>query len=483
MAEEYEIVIGLEVHVHLKTESKLFCGCSTKFGSPPNSQTCPVCLGLPGVLPVLNKKAIELALRAALALNCEIQEYSKFDRKNYFYPDLPKNYQISQYDKPLSLNGYVDRTVDGIKKRIRIKRVHLEEDAGKLVHISASGQIGTAEESLVDLNRTGIPLLEIVSEPDIRSPEEAYEYLGTLKSILQYIDVSDCDMEKGTLRCDANISVRVRGEDKLGEKIEIKNLNSFKNVQKALEYESVRQIHSLKNGEKLVQETRLWNADESITYPMRTKEEAHDYRYFPEPDLMPLNITKEMIEEIKKSLVELPLIREQRFIKEYNLPEYDAKVLTSFKDIADYFELCVSLYNKPKAISNFVMVDLSGLLNLNNIEITQSPIRPGKLVKLIKLIDDGVISSKIAKMVFEEMFSTGEDPELIVKKKGLVQITDEKVITEIVEKVICDNPGIVQEYKSGKEKAIGNLIGQVMKASGGLANPQIVNKILKEKIK
>jgi aspartyl-tRNA(Asn)/glutamyl-tRNA(Gln) amidotransferase subunit B len=481
--EGYEVVIGLEVHVQLKTNSKLFCGCSTKFGSPPNTQTCPVCLGLPGVLPVLNKKAIELAVRAALALNCEIEEYSKFDRKNYFYPDLPKNYQISQYDKPFSKNGYIDIVVNNEKRRIRIKRVHLEEDAGKLVHISASGQIATAEGSLVDLNRTGIPLLEIVSEPDISSPLEAYEYLLALKSILQYIGVSDCDMEKGTLRCDANISVKLKGENKLGEKVEIKNLNSFKNVQKALEYESIRQIDALKNGEKLVQETRLWDANENITYSMRTKEEAHDYRYFPEPDLVPLRLTKEMVEEIKKSLVELPQVREERFVKEYNLPEYDAKVLTSSKDIADYFEKCVSLYNKPKSISNFVMVELLGLLNANNMEILESPIKPESLVKLIKLIDEGVISSKIAKVVFEEMFSTKKDPELIVKEKGLVQITDEKTITQMVEKVIKDNPKIVEEYKGGKEKVLGNLVGQVMKMSNGKANPQIVNKILREKIK
>jgi len=481
--EGYEVVIGLEVHVQLKTNSKLFCGCSTKFGSPPNTQTCPVCLGLPGVLPVLNKKAIELAVRAALALNCEIEEYSKFDRKNYFYPDLPKNYQISQYDKPFSKNGYIDIVVNNEKRRIRIKRVHLEEDAGKLVHISASGQIATAEGSLVDLNRTGIPLLEIVSEPDISSPLEAYEYLLALKSILQYIGVSDCDMEKGTLRCDANISVKLKGENKLGEKVEIKNLNSFKNVQKALEYESIRQIDALKNGEKLVQETRLWDANENITYSMRTKEEAHDYRYFPEPDLVPLRLTKEMVEEIKKSLVELPQVREERFVKEYNLPEYDAKVLTSSKDIADYFEKCVSLYNKPKSISNFVMVELLGLLNANNMEILESPIKPESLVKLIKLIDEGVISSKIAKVVFEEMFYTKKDPELIVKEKGLVQITDEKTITQMVEKVIKDNPKIVEEYKGGKEKVLGNLVGQVMKMSNGKANPQIVNKILREKIK
>ena len=407
---EYEVVIGLEVHVQLKTESKLFCGCSTKFGSEPNSQTCPVCLGLPGVLPVFNKKALEYTVRTALALNCQIQEFSKFDRKNYFYPDLPKNYQISQYDKPFSKSGYIEINVEGKGKKIGITRVHLEEDAGKLVHAGSSGQIGEAKESLVDLNRTGIPLLEIVSEPDIRSPLEAYEYLTTLKSVLQYIGVSDCDMEKGTLRCDANISIREKGQKKFGEKIEIKNLNSFKNVQKSLEYETERQKKALEEGEKLVQETRLWNLDKGVTYSMRSKEEAHDYRYFPEPDLVVFNITKEMTDEIRKGLVELPQYRKERFVREFRIPEYDAGVLTSSKETADYFEECVRFYNSPKAISNYVMVDLMALLKANNLEITDSPVKPENLTKLIKLIDNNTISSKIAKVVFEEMFNTKDDP-------------------------------------------------------------------------
>lgn len=482
MGTDYELVIGLEVHVQLKTNSKLFCGCSTKFGSEPNTQVCPVCLGLPGVLPAANKKAIEYSLRTGLALNCTVQSYSKFDRKHYFYPDLPKNYQISQYDKPFSVNGWIDIKVNNEKKRIGITRAHLEEDAGKLVHTGSTGQIAEAKESYVDLNRTGIPLLEIVSEPDMRTPDEAFEYLTALKSILQYIGVSDCDMEKGSLRCDANVSVRKTGEEKFGTKAEIKNLNSFKNVRDALTYEKVRQIQALENGEKIHQETRLFNADEGITYSMRSKEEAHDYRYFPEPDLLPFNITPEMIEEIKKDLPELPMARKTRFMEKYGLPEYDSEVLTSFKDTADFFEECVKISGSPKLAGNFVMVNLTAMLKENDLDITESPVTPANLAKLIKLIENNTISSKIAKTVFEEMFKTKEDPEAIVKNKGLVQISDDKEIGVLVEKAISENPSIVTEYKSGKEKVIGNLVGCVMKLSQGKANPQAVNRILKEKL-
>ena len=482
MAREYTTVIGLEVHVQLKTDSKLFCGCSTVFGAEQNTHTCPVCLGLPGVLPVANKRAVELTVLTALALNCEIQKYSKFDRKNYFYPDLPKNYQTSQFDKPFSKNGRLEITVDGVKKVIGVTRAHLEEDAGKLVHVGAGGQIGAAEESLVDLNRTGIPLLEIVSEPDMRSPREAYEYLSALKSLIQYIGASDCDMEKGTLRCDANISLMEKGAEKFGEKIEIKNLNSFKNVQKALEFEETRQAQALENGEKLRQETRLFNADLGETVPMRSKEEAHDYRYFPEPDLAAFEFTGAMIEEIRARLVELPSARASRFVSQHGLPEYDAGVLTASKDTADYFEECVKLLNKPKAVSNYVMTELGGLLNENKTGIKDSPVTPDSLTKLIRLVDGGIISSKMAKTVFVEMFATKADPETIVKNKGLVQISDEGAIVQVVEKVLADNPKAVQDFKDGNERAIGSLVGQVMKATGGKANPAVVNKILKEKL-
>ena len=482
MSKEYTTVIGLEVHVQLKTESKLFCGCSTGFGAEQNTHTCPVCLGLPGVLPVANKKAVELTVLTALALNCEIQQYSKFDRKNYFYPDLPKNFQTSQFDKPFSKNGRLEITVGGVKKVIGVTRAHLEEDAGKLVHVGAGGQIGAAEESLVDLNRTGIPLLEIVSEPDMRSPLEAYEYLLALKSLIQYIGASDCDMEKGTLRCDANVSLMEKGADKFGEKIEIKNLNSFKNVQKALEFEVARQTLALESSEKLRQETRLFNADLGETVPMRSKEEAHDYRYFPEPDLVAFEFTEEMIENIRKQLVELPSARAGRFIAGYGLPEYDAGVLTASKDTADYFEKCVKLLNKPKAISNFVMTELGGMLNEKKLEIKDSPVSPENLVKLVKLVDGGTISSKMAKSVFAEMFASGDDPETIVKKNGLVQISDEGAIALVVDKVLAENAKAVQDFKSGNERAIGSLVGQVMKATGGKANPAVVNKLLKEKL-
>ena len=480
---KYETIIGLEVHVQLKTATKLFCGCSTKFGAEANTQTCPVCEGLPGVLPVLNKKAVEFAVRTGLALNFRINEYAQFDRKNYFYPDLPKGYQVSQKDRPFCEHGKLEISINGVKKVIGITRAHLEEDAGKLIHAGASGQIGDAEISLVDLNRTCVPLLEIVSEPDLRSSEEAYEYLSTLKSILQYIGVSDCDMEKGSLRCDANISLRPFGQKEFNPKVEIKNLNSFKNVKDALDYETARQTECLDTGEKTFQETRLFTADKGTTTPMRSKEESNDYRYFPEPDLVLNHITKEMIEEIRKTVVELPTARRERFVTAYGLPEYDARVLTASKAFADYFEVCAGLNKNYKAVSNLVMGDLMGFLKAANLDITESPVKPENLVKLVKLIDDSVVSSKIAKVVFEDMFKEGADPEVVVKQKGLVQITDEGSIGAIVDKVLVDNPAIVAEYKSGKDKVIGNLVGKVMKESAGKANPGLVNKILKEKLK
>jgi len=479
---KYETIIGLEVHVQLKTATKLFCGCSTKFGAEPNTQTCPVCEGLPGVLPVLNKKAVELAIRTGLALNFKINEYAQFDRKNYFYPDLPKGYQVSQKDRPFCEHGKLEIEVNGVKKVIGITRAHLEEDAGKLIHAGASGQIGDAEISLVDLNRTCVPLLEIVSEPELRSPEEAYEYLVGIKSILQYIGVSDCDMEKGSLRCDANISLRPFGQKEFNPKVEIKNLNSFKHVKDALDYETARQTECLDTGEKTFQETRLFTAEKGVTTPMRSKEESNDYRYFPEPDLVLNHITPEIIEEVRKTLVELPAVRRERFITAYGLPEYDAGVLTASKDFADYFETCTALNKNYKAISNFVMGDLMGALKAAGLEITESPVKPENLVKLVKLIDANVVSSKIAKVVFEDMFKEGADPETVVKQKGLVQITDEGAVGKVVDKVLLDNPVIVAEYKSGKDKVIGNLVGKVMKESAGKANPGLVNKILKEKL-
>ncbi|TYP56181.1 Asp-tRNA(Asn)/Glu-tRNA(Gln) amidotransferase subunit GatB [Thermosediminibacter litoriperuensis] len=471
---EFETVIGLEVHVELLTKSKIFCGCTTEFGGEVNTHCCPVCLGMPGVLPVANKKAVEYAIKAALALNCEIAEFSKFDRKNYFYPDLPKAYQISQYDLPLARKGYIEIEVDGGVKRIGINRVHLEEDAGKLVHEEGKGY------SLVDLNRTGVPLIEIVSEPDIRTPEEAWLYLNKLKTILQYIEVSDCKMEEGSLRCDTNISLRPKGSDKFGTKVELKNLGSFRAVRRSLEYEERRQREILEQGGAIVQETRRWDEARGITIPLRSKEEAHDYRYFPDPDLVPIVIDREWVEELKSGLPELPDARKKRYVEEYGLPAYDAEVITASKALADFFEKCVSQYHDPKTVSNWVMSEMLGILNETGREIDEVPFEPEHLVKMLKMIDDGTISGKIAKEVFREMFDTGKDPEAIVREKGLVQISNEKELEKIAKKVIEENPKSVEDYRNGKEKAIGFLVGQVMKETRGKANPQLVNKILKE---
>ncbi|ADL07429.1 Asp-tRNA(Asn)/Glu-tRNA(Gln) amidotransferase subunit GatB [Thermosediminibacter oceani] len=474
---EFETVIGLEVHVELHTKSKIFCGCTTEFGGEVNTHCCPVCLGMPGVLPVTNKKAVEYAIKAALALNCEIAEFSKFDRKNYFYPDLPKAYQISQYDLPLARNGYIEIEVDGKVKRIGINRVHLEEDAGKLVHEEGKSY------SLVDLNRTGVPLIEIVSEPDIRSPEEAWLYLNKLKTILQYIEVSDCKMEEGSLRCDTNISIRPKGSDRFGTKVELKNLGSFRAVRRSLEYEEKRQREILEQGGAIVQETRRWDEARGITISLRSKEEAHDYRYFPDPDLVPIVIEREWVEKLKSELPELPDARKKRYVEEYGLPAYDAEVITASKALANFFEQCVSLYHDPKTISNWVMSEMMGILNETGREVEDIPLGPEHLVKMLKMIDDGTISGKIAKEVFREMFDTGKDPEAIVKEKGLVQISDEAELEKVARKVIEENPKSVEDYRNGKEKAIGFLVGQVMKETRGKANPQLVNKILKELLK
>lgn len=473
---EYEVVIGLEVHAELLTDSKIFCSCTTEFGGAPNTHCCPVCLGLPGVLPVANKKAVELAVKAALALNCEIAGYSKFDRKNYFYPDLPKAYQISQYDLPLAVNGYVDiETEEGVK-RIGIKRVHMEEDAGKLVHSEAG------DYSLVDYNRTGVPLIEIVSEPDIRSSEEARLYLNKLKSILQYTEVSDCKMQEGSLRCDANISLRPKGSGEFGTKTELKNMNSFKAVQKALDYEIERQRKVLERGESVIQETRRWDESRGITVSMRSKEEAHDYRYFPEPDLPPVVIDREFVERIRASIPELSHERKRRYINEYGLPEYDAGVLTDSKKLSDFFEECVRKYPNAKVVSNWIMGELLGALNAEDKEIEDTPLTPDHLVEMFTLMDKGTISGKIAKTVFKEMFETGKKPAKIVEEKGLVQISDEGELEKIIDKVIQENPQSVEDYRNGKEKALGFLVGQVMKHTKGKANPQLVNKLLKGKL-
>jgi len=476
---EYETIIGLEVHVQLKTKSKLFCGCSTEFGALPNTHACPVCTGMPGILPVLNKKAVEYGIKSALALNCEVASCSIFARKNYFYPDLPKNYQISQYEEPLAKNGYLEIGTNSGRRKVGITRINLEEDAGKLLHDIGSREI---DGSLVDFNRCGVPLLEIVSSPEINNHEEAYSYLTTLKSVLKYLEVSDCDMEKGSLRCDANVSVRIVGEKELGVKAEVKNMNSFRAIQKALQYEVKRQIKALESGERIVQETRLWDEKRESTYPMRSKEEAHDYRYFPEPDLLPLVVDKRWIEEIRNTIPELPDRRRERFIREYGLSEYDAGVLTAEKPLADYFEQVVRLYDNAKAVTNWVMVELLGRLNAANREIEESPVSPGQLAELLKLIEKGTISGKIAKTVFDEMFNTGKNPQIIIKEKKLVQITDEKEIEKMVEEVLKENPGAIEEYRKGKQKALGHLVGQVMKKTQGKANPQLVNRILKEKL-
>lgn len=478
---DYEVVIGIEVHVELKTKSKIFCSCTTEFGGKQNTHVCPVCLGLPGVLPVLNKEVLNYAIKAGLALHCEIAEFSKFDRKNYFYPDLPKAYQVSQYDLPIAEHGYIDIVKeDGSTKRIGITRLHMEEDAGKLVHGGAT--ISTSEFSLADYNRTGVPLVEIVSEPDMRSAEEAKAYLEKLKAIIQYTEVSDCKMEEGSLRADINVSLRPFGQAEFGTKTELKNMNSFRAVVKALEYEIARQAQILDEGGKITQETRTWDENRGVTLPLRSKEEAHDYRYFPEPDLVPMVIDREWVEEIRKSLPELPDQRKKRYIEELGLPAYDADVITSSKSMAEYFEEILKHFKDAKAISNWVMGEFSRLLNANNLEISESKISPESFAKMLELLEKGTISSKIAKTVFEEMFATGKEPAVIVEEKGLVQISDEGAIAAIVAEVISNNPQSVEDYKAGKVQAIGFLVGQVMKASKGKANPGVVNKLLKEQL-
>lgn len=476
-SELYEPVIGLEVHCQLATQTKLFCACKAEFGAEPNSHTCPVCLGWPGSLPVLNEEALKLAIKAGLALNCETSERLKFDRKNYFYPDLPKAYQISQYDMPVNKSGFLTLDLgDAGEKDIGITRAHLEEDAGKLLHE------GIPDGSLVDYNRAGTPLLEIVSEPDLGSPEEAYQYLVSLKAILQYLEVSDCNMEEGSLRCDANVSVRPRGESQLGTKAEIKNLNSFKAVQKAIEYEIRRQIEVLESGGRVVQETRLWNENTGQTVLMRSKEEAHDYRYFPEPDLVPFTISREMAESIRKTLPELPEARLERFEKDFGLSHYDASVLVQEKKMADYFEACVKEKVSSKLASNWIQSELLALLNEKKVSVEESPVKPSDLAGLVRLIESDAISGKIAKEVLPEMFSTGKSAEEIVKSKGLEQVTDTKLIEEAAERIIAANPKSAADFKAGKTQALGFLVGQMMKETKGKANPKLANEILTRKL-
>lgn len=474
---EFEPVIGLEVHAQLKTKTKIFCGCSTSFGAPPNTHTCPVCLGMPGVLPVLNKKVVDYTIRMALATSCKIARESRWARKNYFYPDLPKGYQISQYELPIAEFGHVDIEINGSKKRIGITRIHMEEDAGKLTHDP------DRPLSMVDFNRTGVPLIEIVSEPDMRTPEEAGAYLRQLRSIVRYLGISDGNLEEGSFRCDANISIRPKGTETFGTRTELKNLNSFKHVEKALHFEINRQKDVILEGGEVLQETRLWDPDKNRSKSMRGKEEAHDYRYFPDPDLLPLVVDDDWIEAVKKILPELPDEKKERFIKEFELPSYDADVLTSSHELAEYFESCVKEFPKPKQVSNWVMGPLLGLLNTEGKTIDQSPISSLNLARLLKLIDEGVISGKIAKIVFEEMAQTGTPPGEIVKEKGLVQVTDVSAIEDVVSKVISRCPGEVEAYKKGKTKLLGFFVGQVMKETKGKANPKIVNEVLKKKLK
>jgi len=471
---EYEAVIGLEVHAQLLTESKIFCGCSTKFGALPNANTCQICLGMPGVLPVLNKKVVEFMMKMAVATNCRINSRNVFARKNYFYPDLPKGYQISQYAEPPAEHGFVEVEVDGKKNRIGITRIHMEEDAGKLVHDEAT------PSSYVDFNRTGVPLIEIVGDPDIRTPEEAAAYLKALHEILVKLGICDGNMQEGSFRCDANVSLRPKGAEAFGTRTELKNMNSFRNVQRALEYEIKRQQYILEGGGQVIQETRLWDDSQGTTHSMRGKEEAHDYRYFPDPDLVPVEISAAWIEEVKKSIPELPMQTRERFVRELGLSPYDAGVLTSSPAITAYFDEAAKLSGKPKIAANWVMGELLGRLNEDKKEFPDSLVKPSDLADLIKLIEEGTISGKIAKDVFEDMYQTGKAPRQIVNEKGLVQITDEGALEKTIAEIMKANPSQLEQYRSGKEKLFGYFVGQVMKATQGKANPTLVNELLKK---
>ena len=476
---KYEPVIGLEVHVQLATNTKIFCSCATGFGAPPNTNVCPVCLGMPGALPVLNRQAVELAVKAAFALNCQVRPHSIFARKNYFYPDLPKGYQISQYDKPLAEHGNVEVEEEGGRKRIGITRIHLEDDAGKSIH---EGFKDSDRYTYVDLNRCGTPLIEIVSDPDMRSSDQAYAYLTELKQVLQFIEVSTCDMEKGHLRCDANVSVRLKGAEKFGTKAEVKNLNSFRFLKQALDYEIARQVAILEAGGRILQETRLYNVDTGETAGMRSKEEAHDYRYFPEPDLVPLEVGSRWMEKIRETMPELPERKRQRFLDEYDLREYDASVLTSSRPLSDYFEEVAKASDDPKMAANWIMGDLLGALKAEGKEIAESPVSAAHMAELINLIAKGELSGKLAKEIFPKMLVGDGSPKAIMEREGLKQITDESALEKIVDQVVAGNPKQVEEYKAGKKSVIGYFVGQVMKATRGQANPQAVNQMLARKL-
>ena len=473
---DYEVVIGLEVHAELSTKTKIFCSCPTSFGAAPNTHTCPICMAMPGTLPVLNEKVVEYAVKAGLATNCEISKDSKNDRKNYFYPDLPKAYQISQFDKPLCIHGYLEiEDYKGNKKKVRLLRIHIEEDAGKLNHDEFAGG------SLVDLNRAGVPLIEMVSEPDLRSSGEAERYLRKLKSILEYIEVSDCKMQEGSLRADVNVSVHKPGEP-LGTRTEMKNMNSFRSIVRGIEYEIERQIDVIEDGGVVEQETLRWDDVSGKTFPMRDKEDAQDYRYFPDPDLVAIKLSDEYIENIKKTLPELPESRKERYLTEYGLSEKDANIITSSKYLSDLFEQASKICNNPKAVNNWIISDISRILNETEMEPIQIPFDSKQLAKLVILIDKGTISSSIAKKVLVEMFEHPRDPEDIIDEKGWVQISDENAIKEVVLKILENNPQSIADYKAGKQKALGFLVGQAMKETRGKANPQMLNKMFIEEL-
>jgi aspartyl-tRNA(Asn)/glutamyl-tRNA(Gln) amidotransferase subunit B len=479
-ATAYETVIGLEVHAQLATRSKMFCGCATTFGAAPNSQTCPICQGMPGTLPVINRQAVEFAVRTALAFECRVNAACRFARKHYYYPDMPKNFQISQYEEPLAEDGALEIDLPGGSRRIRIQRLHLEEDVGKLVH---EGDFAEAQSSLVDYNRSGMPLMETVSHPDLHSPEEAAAYLRAFRAVLLFIGVCDGNMEEGSLRCDANISLRPRGATTLGTKVEIKNLNSFRNVQRALEYEVARQTRALEGGERIVQETRLFDPDRNVTRSMRSKEYAHDYRYFPEPDLVPLKLDAARVEEVRRALPELPRARRQRFVTQYGLPAYDAGILTQSRALAEYYEAAARGHANPKAISNWIMTELLRELGGDDESaIACSPVSPAHLASLVRLIDDGTISGKIAKDVFGRMRESGEDPAAIVRREGLTQVADAGQLEALVDQAIAANPKAVADFRGGKAAAAKALVGQVMKASGGKANPAMVDRLIQQKL-